>query len=256
MQFTRLLPDRATVDTNDLRDALGVLHGAPQRPHVIANFVASADGHVASQGRSGALSDAGDRALFHVLRERVDAVLAGTNTLAMERYGRMIPSEETRARRLAAGRSAEPLACVISASGLIPLGIPLFAEPEARIALFSPTAPEPGSARAKIEFVHTDPHASSPLASVLHTLRGTFGVRTLLFEGGPTLMRSLLAEGLLDELFLTHSPTLTGGGEPSLISPPPLPELLSLRLIWLLHRGETLYARYAIGAREGDVPVR
>jgi riboflavin biosynthesis pyrimidine reductase len=246
VQFTRLLPERATVDASDLLAALSASRAPAQRPYAIANFVASADGHIATQGRSGALSDPGDRALFHMLREHADAVLAGTNTLAVESYGRMIKSEEARARRLAAGRSAEPLACVISASGVIPLGIPLFAEPEAHIVLFSPTAPEPGTSSARIDFVQTDPHAGSPLREALRTLRVDFDVRTLLFEGGPTLMRSLLTEGLLDELFLTLAPRLTGGGEPSLIAPPPLPELLGLRLRWLLHREDSLYARYAI----------
>ena len=37
------------------------------------------------------------------------------------------------------------------------------------------------------------------------------GVRALLCEGGPTLNRELLAAGLVDELFLTLAPLLTGG---------------------------------------------
>ena len=41
---------------------------------------------------------------------------------------------------------------------------------------------------------------------------------SLLCEGGPTLFGSLLGEGLVDELFLTLAPKLTGGGRGPTIS--------------------------------------
>jgi riboflavin-specific deaminase-like protein len=237
--------------------ALQALKAPSGRPYTIANLIASADGRVAVQGRSGALSDAGDRVIFHALRERVDAVLAGTHTLAIENYGRLVKSPEARARRLAAGRAAEPLACVISASGSIPLSIPLFAEPQARVVVFAPAEPDLRARRAQVEFVRTDPGAGSPLSAALRTLAGEFGVRMLLCEGGPTLLRSLLAEELLDELFLTLAPKLAGGGEqPTLIGPPPLPELLALRLLWLLSLEDSLYLRYAIGTGTAEVRLR
>jgi len=199
------------------------------------------------QGRSGALSDAGDREIFHALREQVDAVLAGTHTLATESYGRMIKSQDARARRAAAGRPAEPLACVVSSSGNVPLQIPLFAEPEARIIVFSPAPLDLSGTRAAVEYVRTDPLDRTPLASALRVLRSQHDVRTLLCEGGPTLMRSLLAERLLDELFLTLSPALTGGGSgPTISAGPPLSELAPLALRWVLRRGDALYLRYAI----------
>ncbi len=217
------------------------------RPYTIANFVASADGMAAVQGRSGALSDPGDRALFHALREQVDGVLVGTRTLAVERYGRIVKSQEGRARRLAGGHASEPIACVISSSGLIPAGIPLFAEPEARIVLFSPIAPDPAAFAAQVTFVLTDPAERRPLALALRVLRDKHGVGTLLCEGGPTLMRALLAEQLVDELFLTLAPALAGGASgPTIIGAPPLPEPLALSLLWLLTHADALYLRYAI----------
>ncbi len=233
--------------------ALQPLEPSGERPYAIANLIASADGAVAVQGRSGALSDPGDRAIFHALREHVDAVLAGTRTMAIESYGRIIKSAEARARRLAAGRRAEPLACVISASGTVPLTIPLFAEPEARVVLFAPVEPQLGATRAQIAFVRSDSHSSHPLADALRTLRSEFGVQTLLCEGGPTLIRALLAEGLLDELFLTIAPKLAGGGGPTPVGPPPLPAVLELRLVWLLSRGDSLYLRYGINRSAADV---
>ena len=57
------------------------------------NFISSADGRATFHGRSGQLGDDGDRAMFHGLREHVDAVLAGTRTIATESYGRILGKE-------------------------------------------------------------------------------------------------------------------------------------------------------------------
>ena len=58
-------------------------------------------------------------------------------------------------------------------------------------------------------------------------LTSDFGVRTLLCEGGPTVFGALLHEDLADELFLTLSPRLAGGGsEAAITRGPALPELL------------------------------
>src|SRR5208283_1766029 len=109
--------------------------------------------------------------------EQMDGVLAGTGTLRTERYGRIIPSAERRARRVSAGLAAEPLACVISHSGRnIPTEIPLFAEPEARIVVYSPVAPDLSEARAEVEVVRTDPDRDG-VATAMRSLRIDHGVR-------------------------------------------------------------------------------
>ena len=224
-------------------------HG--DRPYTIANFVTSADGATAVKGRSAALGDDGDRAIFHALRGQVDAVLAGTNTLQeralwTDRAECRAPCRTGRGRP--PGRAArlrhQPQRAVL------PLEIPLFAEPEAEIVVFSPIQPDLTGTRAQVEVVRTDPGASHPLSAALSTLRTDFGVATLLCEGGPTLFGSLLSEGLIDELFLTLAPKLAGGDSgPPLNSGPPLGELQELRIEWLLTRRESLFLRYARNRR-------
>jgi riboflavin biosynthesis pyrimidine reductase len=79
----------------------------------------------------------------------------------------------------------------------------------------------------------------------MRKLRTEFGVRTLLCEGGPTLFGALVAEGLVDELFLTITPHLVGGDEnPAILSGPPLPEPSHLRLRWALERDGSLFLRF------------
>ena len=90
----------------------------------------------------------------------------------------------------------------------IPWEAGLFAGVRAAGARSTPAADagEPPDVAAPVEVVRLDP--CTP-AAALADLRAR-GVRALLSEGGPTLFRGLLADGLVDELFLTLTPLLTG----------------------------------------------
>ena len=87
-------------------------------------------------------------------------------------------------------------------------------------------------------------HEGEPadLPRLLETLRGE-GVRAVLCEGGPTLHGSLQAEGLVDELFLTIAPKLSGEEAPRILEGP-LPDVIEMELAWLLEEDGELFARY------------
>jgi riboflavin biosynthesis pyrimidine reductase len=90
--------------------------------------------------------------------------------------------------------------------------------------------------------VESGPDGRVDLASLLQSLREE-GVRALLCEGGPTLHGALQAEGLVDELFLTVAPKLTGGNAPRIIEGT-MPNIAELELAWLLEQDGELFARY------------
>lgn len=247
--YRRLMPEPGETDAHTLLESLALTHRDPAvaRPYTLVNFVASADGRVKVDGRSAALGDAGDKELFRSLRERSDAVLAGVNTMLIENYGRLLPHAARRQRRRTAGRSDEPLACLITRSGALPLSIPLFAEPEARIVVFAPTEPDLSRTAAQVSYEPLLP-GQPALTTAMQVLRERYDVQTLLCEGGPTLFGGLLREGLADELFLTIAPKLAGpSGEGSVVAGgPPLDRLLPLRLLAALEREGTLFLRYGI----------
>jgi 5-amino-6-(5-phosphoribosylamino)uracil reductase len=231
-------------------DSLGSLKLAAlardQRPYTIVNFVVSADGRATFQGRSGLLGDEADSAVFHGLREQVDGVLAGTGTLRTERYGRLVRDPARRERRERSGLSPEPLACVFTRSGDVPTEIPLFDEPQARIVVFTPGDLDPSAYGAQVEVIRLDP-GELTLTTMMRRLRSDYEVRSLLCEGGPTVFGALLQERLVDELFLTVAPKLTGGGPgPTASSGPELAELQQLALIWGLERNGSLFLRYRL----------
>ncbi len=248
MEFRQLIPEPTTVEIDTLLSSLELSARAGEEvPYAVANFIASVDGRATFHGRSGALGDESDKALFHGLREQVDAIYVGTGTLRVERYGRLVSDPDRRRRRLQAGRSPEPLASVVTRTGMVPLDIPLFDEPDSRIVIFSPVDLDVSNLAAHIEVERLDPGMLT-LTTVFRRLRSEYGIASLLCEGGPTVFASLVREQLVDELFLTLSPKLTGGGSaPTITSGPELSELCPLRLLWALERGGSLFLRYAAG---------
>jgi riboflavin-specific deaminase-like protein len=245
LELRQLLPQQRAVTVAELLSALDpAQHAGRDRPHTLVNFVATVDGRTSFLGRSGPIGDEGDRQVFHGLRERVDAVMAGTRTLRTERYGRIARDPERRRRRVQRGLPPEPLAVVVTRSGDVPTDIPLFGEPEARVVVFTPTDLDTSGRAAHIDVVRLDP-GELTLTTALRRLASDFGVRMLLCEGGPTVFGGLLREDLVDELFLTIAPKLAGGGsEATISSGPGLSELLPLTLLWALEREGSLFLRY------------
>jgi riboflavin biosynthesis pyrimidine reductase len=217
------------------------------RPYVIANFVSSLDGRATFRGQSGPLGDDGDNAIFHGLREQVDAVLAGTGTLRVEHYGRLVKAPERVQRRLARGLAATPLLCIITRSGALPTDIPLLADPESTVQVYTGAPVELGDAVATVAVTHVDPAELTPLM-VLRRLRAEHDVRSVLCEGGPTLFGALVHASVVDELFLSLTPKLTGGGTgPAITVGSELAKPAELSLAWILERAGSLFLRYGLG---------
>ena len=247
MDFSQLFPTPASVDVAELLARLDLAASAPdERPYTLVNFVTSADGRATVGGGSARLGDDGDRAMFHGLREQADAVIAGTGTIRTEHYGRIIGKPEQRERRVQRGLSPEPLACVVTRSGDLPLDAPLFSEAEARAVIFSPNEVDVSACAAQIDVVRLDP-GELTLTTAMRRLRTDYSTRLLLCEGGPALFGGLLHERLVDELFLTFAPKIVGGGQgPTISSGPELAEPRGLELIWSLERHGSLFLRYRL----------
>jgi riboflavin biosynthesis pyrimidine reductase len=232
----RLLPDPGEIAPEE------VVAGLAGRETLVVNMVAAVDGRAALDGRTAPLSPAADRAVFHLLRAQADAVLVGAPTLRAEHYRRFTKSEELRERRAAAGLDPEPLGVVIARSGDVPWDVPLFHDPAARVAVYTgaaASAPPPLPANVSVHPL-TDP------AAVLAHLRAEHGVRCVLCEGGPTLNAALFGAGLVDELFLTLTPLLTGNEAPLTILEGRLPAPLSLELRQVVEAGGALLLRYRV----------
>jgi riboflavin biosynthesis pyrimidine reductase len=246
MLFQRAIPPGPAASPETIYSELGLAERArADRPYVVCNFVSSADGKAAAQGRTALLGGDGDREVFHLLRTQAEAILAGTGTLRVERYGALVRDDKMARIRVDQGRAAQPMAVVISRSGLIPFDIPLFDDPGSRIAVYAPADTAVPDVSAAVT-LHELPGAEDELPGVLRSLRHEHGIRSLLCEGGPALFSELLARGVVDELFLTLAPALVGGGQLGITTGTELEAPLGMELIWALERDGHLFLRYAL----------
>jgi riboflavin biosynthesis pyrimidine reductase len=218
---------------------------AGARPRVVADMVATVDGRAAVQGRSVALGHPADRALLRELRTAADAILVGTGTLSAERYANLLDDEQ-RTRRVAEGRTAHPIVATVSRRLALPVDeAPVFMEAGVPIVVFTESdAPAPAIA-ADLDVVRFAP-GTLTLGAALQALAQR-GVRGVLCEGGPSLLRRLVEEGGLDDVLLTVAPLLAAGDAPSILEGPalaPEPARLALREV---HRADDhLFLHYGL----------
>jgi riboflavin biosynthesis pyrimidine reductase len=238
VKFRRLFPEAGEIDgVQAVADLAG-------RPVLAVNMVVSVDGRAAFEGKTAPLSDPADRELFHLLRAQADAILVGTGTLREERYGPLTKNERLRALRADAGLAPEAIGVTLTRTLELPYDIPLFQDPASHFVVYTTSDREPESCPAQLEVVRL-PVLDPTLA--VEDLRANRGVRCVLCEGGPRLNTPLFAAGVVDDLFLTISPTLVGGIDPLTIIAADLPGVASLELRQVLEHESTILLRYAVG---------
>jgi riboflavin biosynthesis pyrimidine reductase len=197
------------------------------RPYVIGNFVSTLDGIVslAEKGHASGGDISGfsieDRMLMGLLRAVADAVIVGAGTLEVDRRHvwtaeRMVPrlAPEYRALRAALGKRGPQRVVVVSGSGRIDLGLPVFASGEMHALIVTSAA---GARRLRKQHVPASTEIrvaqggrALKAKSILKQIQRASPGRLLLVEGGPRLLGDFLADGVLDEQFLTLAPQIAG----------------------------------------------
>jgi riboflavin biosynthesis pyrimidine reductase len=225
-RFTRLLPDRA--DELTAADVADALPGpAPDdRPFLLVNMIATADGRATIAGRTGPIANRADYELFHALRARFDAVMVGAETVRVEGYGPM-----------------DPRAVLVTRSARVPADVGLLKAPDNHVTVLTPspdaTLPE---CAAEVDYLR------APLEQGVRRLRSEQGVESILCEGGPQLLGDLLRAGLVDELHLVIAAKLAGGPDPiTIVTGAPLDPPVELVLLSLHESGGYLFLRYRLG---------
>ncbi|HWC69097.1 MAG TPA: dihydrofolate reductase family protein [Acidimicrobiales bacterium] len=187
------------------------------RPWVVVNMISSLDGASALDGRSGSLGNAGDRAVFAVMRSLADVILVGAETVRAEHYG--------------PPRAAGQHVAVVSRRGDLDLSSALFTSGAGFLVL-----PEDGP-DVPVHSVRAG-NGTVDLSTALPLLEGD----VVLAEGGPSLNGALLAADLVDELCVTFAPVLAGGGSSRIVRGPE--HATRLELAHVLEEDGYLYCRY------------
>jgi len=208
------------------------------RPYVYSNFVVARDGRV-SFSEPGRMSGAyvahfsiHDRWLMALLRARADAVLMGDNTLRIEPdhvwTAEFLVPEDADAfssLRRAEGRRPMPLQVFLSLDGRISGDVAILHVPDAHVVIATTRdgaarARALGTVEANVEVVAFEGERVST-ADLVRWLAATHDVTTIVCEGGPRAYASVVADGCLDDEFVTLSPIMIGASpeatRPSLV---------------------------------------
>jgi riboflavin biosynthesis pyrimidine reductase len=242
----RLLPDPSPDVDDDLDDdALVEAYRLPAGRSLRVDFVASLDGAVTVEGRSAGLGSPGDQRVFRVLRALADGVLVGHGTAAAEGYRPVAADSAVGRLRTALGRPVSAPVVVVSRRASPAPGDRLAVAPT---VLVTCAAADPDRRAALAEagvdvLVCGEDDVDLPLA--LDRLADR-GLEQLVCEGGPALLTSALAAGVVDELDLTIAPALVGG-ESRLVTEA-LAGVVRPRLVQVLEEDGVLFTRYALPA--------
>lgn len=270
MNRLELLWEAAGLPAFDLPEELESVYGSfgLEPPLLYANFVETLDGIVAirSEPKSNRLVSGGsetDRFVMGLLRAAADCVLIGSGTLHGSPKALWTPEKahpdaaaayaELR-RRL--GLAPEPMLAVMTASGALDPAHPAL-ERGAIVLTTANGADRCGrELSSSVEILTLDGETAVDPGEAVAALRRQ-GYRSICSEAGPHVFGSLVAAGLVDELFLTVSPLLAGrsdlGQRLGLVENE---ELLparteQARLLSARRDGGHLFLRYALTGRAG-----
>ncbi len=232
------------------------------RPWVALCAVTSSDGVTAVDGSSRGIGGAGDLRAMLRIRRGADAVLVGAATVRAEGYDAALTRTEDVAWRLERGLTER--AALVIVSRTLELGDLGAGVRGTRVILLTagstgtPTCDlgaltarlEANASRLEVLEVGTDLGGTISWPRALAALHDA-GLRRLSCEGGPSVNAQLLAEGLVDEVFLTVAPRILGGGGGGVAGtltgfagPDPLARPLRLRSV--VPVGDELLVRYEV----------
>jgi len=208
------------------------------RPRVIANFALTADGKVSTRNfTSAGFTSPGDKDRLREIRALSDAVLVGARTVVADNMSLSLSSDALRKKRVARGLTPAPLRVIASHKGAaLHPKLKVFQTKGAPVVIFAGQK-IPQNKRAALAglcdlWIFDEEKVA--LDAMLQILHQDYGVRTVVCEGGPSLLRSLLEIKALDELRITLAPIVFGGAKaPTLTGRPGdfLPATMRGRLV-------------------------
>lgn len=176
-----------------------------KRPKVIVNCAMSADGKTAlPAGKQLRISSEEDIARMYQLRNACDAVLVGIGTILSD--DPKLTVKETYVKN-----PRHPLRVVLDSNGRTPPHALIFNN-TAKTLIITGKGHERSFEGPHIEVVEctTDEHGLLEIPIILELLYQR-GVRTLLVEGGGTVIWSFLKSGTVDDLYVYIGPCIVGG---------------------------------------------
>ncbi|MBI5831829.1 MAG: dihydrofolate reductase family protein [Armatimonadetes bacterium] len=185
---------------------------SPSRPHVRLVMAMTADGKIASVARTAPHFGEADAERFERVCAESDALVTGAGSLRAQGATRTIVRPHLVALRAARGLPPNPLTCVVSRTGLLPLTLPFFRRQDVPRLIATTDARAADLAGYYGDDAHVlgcGPDDVSPARVLAHL--AARGVHRVALLGGGELNAAWFAADLVDEIELTLAPLLFGG---------------------------------------------
>lgn len=242
-------------DPLEIYDDLDLKPHDANRPYIAMNMVSSVDGKITLAGthQTQKLGSWVDRGLMIRLRRHFDAVLRGAETVRANPYFPSADEGKTDEHQDGKGESKDelkqPIPVTVSGSLDLPIESAFFSKRGIKPIVFTSASSDPGKRDRLADHAHVEIAGEERIdfSQLVQKLFDEYGVGRLLVEGGATLNYWFIKEGLIDEVFWTLAPKLSGFGDdltmiegPELFQPTP-----RLKLVTLYHHENELYFRWS-----------
>lgn len=227
-----------------------------ERPYVTLSCAMSIDGYLDSaEPHRLAMSNAADLDRVDGVRAQHDAIMVGASTVRRDNPRLLVRDAARRAKRLASGLRESPAKVTVTASGQLSPDAAFFTTGEGpRIVYCTPDRAEELGARLRDRAVVVGIGDDCVTMSALLDDLGERGIRSLMVEGGGTVLTQFLGADLVDELHLVIAPFFVGEARaPRVVGPAAFPWTASrrARLAGTSQIGDVVLLRYALSDRFG-----
>lgn len=228
-----------------------------QRPYVTLSCAMSIDGYLDSaEPHRLAMSNAADLDRVDSVRAHHDAIMVGASTVRRDNPRLLVRDAERRAKRIASGRLESPAKVTVTASGDLSADAAFFTTGEGPRIVYC-TDDQATRLRSRLRdraIVVGLGEDCVTMSDLLDDLGEHQGVRSLMVEGGGTVLTQFLGADLVDELHLVIAPFFVGEARaPRVVGPAAFPWTASrrARLAETCQIGDVVLLRYALSDRFG-----
>lgn len=203
------------------------------KPFIYINSAMSLDGKLSTYERKQVkISNKEDFERVDALRASADAVMVGSNTVAIDDPKLTVKSEELRKQRLAKGLPENPAKVMVGSIGKIRLDGDFLNYGKAEKIIFTTEKEDKAKIAAlrKKAKVYVLGKEKTNICEMIDILAG-LGFKRIMVEGGGTLNYEMLEAGLVDEIYVAIGPKIFGGKDaPTLADGEGLPYEKAIKL--------------------------
>lgn len=185
-------------------------------PFVSINVAMTADGKLAPATRHFIpFTTKRDRDLMFDLRAEFDAVMSGARTVDTGEITLSGGGNRYKNKRRRLGRKKQHIRIIVSGSGTVDPHAHIFSSDRKLSPIIILTTQRAGKRLAALQKVADAVHVSRgkdlDFREALQWLRGHWGIKRLVCEGGGAINGGLILAGVVNEVYLTIAPVIMGG---------------------------------------------